>query len=173
MGTERRCPTASYKTSGGKLDLSALSRHPQEDVRKREKELTRSAIGILDDTRERKLEKQKQFSIPQQPWRYIIVATGNIHEDCTQAKSAVKSGADLIAVIRSTAQSLLDYVPYGPTTEGFGGTYATQANFKIMREALDEVSGEENRYIRLVNYSSGLCMAEIAACAAIEDRIFC
>jgi len=30
-------------------------------------------------------------------------------------------GADIIAVIRSTAQSLLDYIPYGPTTEGFGG----------------------------------------------------
>jgi beta-lysine 5,6-aminomutase alpha subunit len=72
-------------------------------------------------------------------------------------------------VIRSTAQSLLDYVPYGPTTEGFGGTFATQANFRIMRKALDEVSKKEGRYVRLVNYSSGLCMAEIAACASLED----
>ena len=37
----------------------------------------------------------------------------------------------MIAVIRSTAQSLLDYVPYGATTEGFGGTFATQANFRM------------------------------------------
>ena len=45
-----------------------------------------------------------------------------------------EAGGDIVAVIRSTAQSLLDYVPYGPTTEGYGGTFATQANFRIMRE---------------------------------------
>ncbi|MBU1145401.1 MAG: lysine 5,6-aminomutase subunit alpha [Firmicutes bacterium] len=99
---------------------------------------------------------------------YVIVATGNIYEDVIQAKSAAKAGADIIAVIRSTGQSLLDYVPYGITTEGFGGTYATQANFKIMRQALDEVSKEEHRYIKLVNYASGLCMPEIAVMAAFE-----
>jgi len=99
---------------------------------------------------------------------YVIVATGNIYEDIVQAKAAATAGADIIAVIRSTAQSLLDYVPYGITTEGFGGTYATQANFKLMRAALDEVSKTEKRYIKLVNYASGLCMPEIAAMAAIE-----
>ena len=52
----------------------------------------------------------------------MIVATGNIHEDARQAQAAARAGADVIAVIRSTAQSLLDYVPYGETTEGFGGT---------------------------------------------------
>lgn len=99
---------------------------------------------------------------------YVIVATGNIYEDVVQAKAAAKAGADIIAVIRSTGQSLLDYVPYGATTEGFGGTFATQENFKIMRKALDEVGIEEKRYIKLVNYASGLCMPEIAAMAAIE-----
>lgn len=102
------------------------------------------------------------------PSKYVIVATGNIYEDIKQARSAAKKGADIIAVIRSTGQSLLDYVPFGPTTEGFGGTYATQENFRLMREALDEVSKEENRYIKLVNYASGLCMPEIAAMGAIE-----
>jgi beta-lysine 5,6-aminomutase alpha subunit len=99
---------------------------------------------------------------------YVIVATGNIDEDVEQAKAAGRAGADIVAVIRSTGQSLLDYVPYGKTTEGFGGTYATQENFKIMRKALDEVGQEENRYIKLVNYASGLCMPEIAAMGAIE-----
>lgn len=99
---------------------------------------------------------------------YVIVATGNIHEDVIQAQAAARAGADIIAVIRSTGQSLLDYVPYGITTEGFGGTYATQANFRLMRQALDDVSQEVGRYIRLVNYASGLCMPEIAAMAALE-----
>ena len=62
----------------------------------------------------------------------------------------------------------MDYVPYGATTEGFGGTYATQENFRLMRRALDEVGEEVGRYIRLCNYSSGMCMPEIAAMGAVE-----
>ena len=46
------------------------------------------------------------------------------------ALAVAEAGGDIVAVIRSTAQSLLDYVPYGPTTEGYGGTFATQANFR-------------------------------------------
>ena len=102
------------------------------------------------------------------PLLYLIVATGNIYEDVKQAQAAAIQGADIVAVIRTTGQSLLDYVPYGPTTEGFGGTYATQANFKIMRAALDEVGEKVHKYIRLVNYCSGLCMPEIAIMGAIE-----
>ena len=71
-------------------------------------------------------------------------------------------------MIRTTGQSLLDYVPYGATTEGFGGTFATQENFRIMRKALDEVGEEQGRYIRLCNYCSGLCMPEIAIMGAFE-----
>ncbi|MFT3858183.1 MAG: lysine 5,6-aminomutase subunit alpha [Aquabacterium sp.] len=102
------------------------------------------------------------------PWLYLIVATGNIHEDIVQARAAAEQGADVIAVIRSTGQSLLDYVPYGATTEGFGGTYATQENFRLMRAALDDIGHSLKRYIRLTNYCSGLCMPEIAAMGAME-----
>jgi beta-lysine 5,6-aminomutase alpha subunit len=102
------------------------------------------------------------------PLLYAIVATGNIHEDVVQADAAARAGAQCIAVIRSTAQSLLDHVPYGATTSGFGGTFATQENFRLMRSALDAVEGEIGRYVRLVNYCSGLCMPEIAAMGALE-----
>ncbi|MDP3358583.1 MAG: lysine 5,6-aminomutase subunit alpha [Lutibacter sp.] len=108
--------------------------------------------------------KEKENS----PLLYLIVATGNIYEDVKQAQAAAKQGADIIAVIRTTGQSLLDFVPFGPTTEGFGGTYATQENFKIMRKALDETGEEIGKYIRLVNYCSGLCMPEIAVMGALE-----
>ncbi len=97
-----------------------------------------------------------------------IKKTFERYEDVLQAQAAARQGADIIAVIRTTAQSLLDYVPYGATTEGFGGTYATQENFRIMRKALDEVGEEVGRYIRLCNYSSGMCMPEIAAMGALE-----
>ena len=105
---------------------------------------------------------------PRRPWIYLIVATGDIYEDIPQAQAAAREGADVIAVIRSTGQSLLDYVPEGATREGYAGTYATQENFRLMRAALDDVSRELGRYVRLTNYASGLCMPEIATLAGLE-----
>jgi beta-lysine 5,6-aminomutase alpha subunit len=109
-----------------------------------------------------------RYPVDHKPWIYLIVATGDIHEDVPQAQAAAREGADIIAVIRSTGQSLLDYVPEGATREGYAGTYATQENFRIMRSALDDVSKELGRYVRLTNYASGLCMPEIAALAGLE-----
>ncbi|MUN37614.1 lysine 5,6-aminomutase subunit alpha [Actinomadura litoris] len=105
---------------------------------------------------------------PPRPLIYLIVATGDIYEDIPQAQAAAREGADVVAVIRSTGQSLLDFVPEGATREGYAGTYATQENFRLMRAALDEVSRELGRYVRLTNYASGLCMPEIAALAGLE-----
>jgi len=102
------------------------------------------------------------------PQRYVLTATGDVYEDVVHAKAVAQAGGDIVAVIRSTAQSLLDYVPYGPTTEGYGGTFATQANFRIMREAMDEWSEQHGRYVRLSSFCSGLCMSEIAAMGAWE-----
>ncbi|MGN6379714.1 MAG: lysine 5,6-aminomutase subunit alpha TIM-barrel domain-containing protein [Gaiellales bacterium] len=130
--------------------------------------LAAEADARIAAQRSRREQLIGELGDPPTPWMYVIVATGNIHEDASQAQAAARAGADVIAVIRSTAQSLLDYVPYGETTEGFGGTYATQANFRRVRTALDEVMGELGRYLRLTNYASGLCMPEIAACGALE-----
>lgn len=165
----RNAQTTAELIVDEKINFGDYEKHSPAEIQNKENELALAAVSRLDFTRKKKIEKQQKHPVPRQPWRYLIVATGNIYEDRTQAVSAVLAGADIIAVIRSTAQSLLDYVPFGPTTEGFGGTFATQANFKIMRQALDEAAIEAGRYIRLVNYSSGLCMAEIAACAALED----
>ena len=165
----RDASTTASLIEQGKIVFGDLSKFSLLDIREKENELARKAIDVLDLTRKRKRQKQKITPISRQPWRYMIVATGNVYEDRIQAGAAIFSGADIIAVIRSTAQSLLDYVPYGPTEHGVSGTYATQANFKIMRESLDEISKKEGRYIHLVNYASGLCMPEIAVCAAYED----
>jgi beta-lysine 5,6-aminomutase alpha subunit len=110
----------------------------------------------------------RDISDPPKPWIYLIVATGDIYEDIPQAQAAAREGADIIAVIRSTGQSLLDYVPEGATREGYAGTYATRENFRLMRAALDDVSRELGRYVRLTNYASGLCMPEIATLAGLE-----
>ena len=134
---------------------------------------SRTAVGkgIARIDRNRKQRERMIARIgdaPRRPWIYLIVATGDIYEDVPQAQAAAREGADIIAVIRSTGQSLLDYVPEGATREGYAGTYATQENFRIMRAALDDVSRELGRYVRLTNYASGLCMPEIATLAGLE-----
>jgi len=129
---------------------------------------TREALARIDGARDEREARKAKFPEAEAPFKYVIVATGNIYDDALQAKAARFAGADIVAVIRATAQSLLDYVPEGPTTEGFGGTYATQENFRIIRRAADEASEETGRYLAQTNYSSGLCMSEIAWMAAVE-----
>ncbi|WP_433065663.1 lysine 5,6-aminomutase subunit alpha TIM-barrel domain-containing protein [Dactylosporangium sp. CS-033363] len=129
----------------------------------------KKGVARIDRRRRERDRLIARHGDPQQrPWIYLIVATGDIYEDIPQAQAAARAGADVIAVIRSTGQSLLDYVPEGATREGFAGTYATQENFRLMRAALDETSREVGRYVRLTNYASGLCMPEIAALAGLE-----
>lgn len=152
----------------GKLDITKLPTCSQEEASEALKPSIKATFEKIDMQKAKREEYLKTIGEGPEPYIYVIVATGNIYEDVIQAQAAARQGADIIAVIRTTAQSLLDYVPYGPTTEGFGGTYATQENFRIMRKALDEVGEEVGRYIRLCNYSSGMCMSEIAAMGALE-----
>ena len=152
----------------GDIDLSQMESHSIEEIRANIAPVAQNTVDHIRSNVGKRNEFLNEFGDKEGPYLYVIVATGNIYEDIVQAKAAAKQGADIIAVIRTTGQSLLDYVPYGATTEGFGGTYATQENFRLMREALDEVGREEKRYIRLCNYCSGLCMPEIAAMGALE-----
>ncbi|PKN56229.1 MAG: D-lysine 5,6-aminomutase subunit alpha [Deltaproteobacteria bacterium HGW-Deltaproteobacteria-14] len=151
------------------LDVATLPLIDQVHLEAKAQELVAAfAARVRANVAHRDAKLARYAAAEKSPLLYVIVATGNIYEDAKQARAAARQGADVIAVIRTTAQSLLDYVPYGATTDGFGGTYATQENFRIMREAIDEVVDEEQRYIRVVNYCSGLCMPEIAALGALE-----
>jgi len=128
----------------------------------------KAAIERIDRAKDEREANKRALPPGPTPLKYVIVATGNIYDDALQAKAAAHGGADIVAVIRATAQSLLDYVPHGATTEGYGGTFATQENFRIIRRATDEAAKEYGRYIHQTNYSSGLCMSEIAWMAAVE-----
>ncbi|MCZ3385545.1 MAG: lysine 5,6-aminomutase subunit alpha [Actinomycetia bacterium] len=168
--------------SGEYPDLTALAQKaaaggvtfhaPEGGDAKRARAASRrsAAAGLrrIDSNRTTRDRLTKKYGEPPKPWIYLIVATGDIYEDMPQAQAAAREGADIVAVIRSTGQSLLDFVPEGPTREGYAGTYATQENFRLMRSALDEVSAELGRYVRLTNYASGLCMPEIATLAGLE-----
>jgi len=154
--------------AAGDLDLMSLPQASFDEIKTIVTKRAQETVDLIAQNRKDRDEYLERLGEGPKPYLYLIVATGNIYEDVLQAQAAARQGADIIAVIRTTGQSLLDYVPYGPTTEGFGGTYATQENFKIMRKALDEVGEEIGRYIRLCNYCSGLCMPEIAAMGAFE-----
>jgi len=150
------------------LDITTLPVHTAEEIQNAMQPFVEKSIQVIRDRKAKRDNYIDTIGEGPKPYLYVIVATGNIYEDVVQAEAAARQGADIIAVIRTTGQSLLDYVPYGATTEGFGGTVATQENFRIMRTALDKVGEEEGKYIRLCNYCSGLCMPEIAAMGAIE-----
>jgi beta-lysine 5,6-aminomutase alpha subunit len=152
----------------GRYALESFSQTPEQAARGALRPHVEVALARIRAQREERAAWMARLPQLPAPLLYVIVASGNIYEDRTAAVAAAEAGAQVIAVIRSTGQSLLDFVPFGPTTEGFGGTYATQANFRIMRGALDEASEKLGRYVMLTNYASGLCMPEIAVMAAIE-----
>jgi beta-lysine 5,6-aminomutase alpha subunit len=159
----------AQKAAAGSVRFRVPDGRDQAAAKRAARAATRKGIARIDRRRAERERLVKRLGDPKQrPWIYLIVATGDIYEDIPQAQAAARAGADVIAVIRSTGQSLLDYVPEGATREGFAGTYATQENFRLMRAALDDVSREVGRYVRLTNYASGLCMPEIATLAGLE-----
>ena len=162
--TAWRCPPGDALLTGGYDDLAALAEaarqrqgavpHPGGRRRRgrpggRRSRALATGIARIDATACGAQRMIAETADPRKPWIYLIVATGDIYEDIPQAQAAAREGADIIAVIRSTGQSLLDYVPEGATREGFAGTYATQENFRLMRAALDDDSRELGRYVRL------------------------
>ncbi|SDC51519.1 beta-lysine 5,6-aminomutase alpha subunit [Melghirimyces thermohalophilus] len=156
------------RVAAGSLSLTEIPQVEWASLLREGERLAAQGLERIAANRREREEQIRRLGEGRKPYLYVIVATGDIYEDIIQGKSAARQGADIVAVIRSTGQSLIDYVPYGATREGFGGTYATQENFRLMRQGLDEVGEEVGRYIRLCNYCSGLCMPEIAAMGAME-----
>ena len=164
----RTIQETAERIAGGEIVLELPDGNARGTTISRARHEAERAVDRIASAASQRAARIEAVGEAPKPWFYEIVATGNIHEDIPQARAAAREGCDVVAVIRSTGQSLLDYVPYGATTDGFAGTFATQENFRLMRAALDSVSDELGRYIRLTNYASGLCMPEIAAMAAME-----
>ena len=161
-------PALAEKAAAGSITFTLPTARAHQRAEAAARKAVATGVRTIDRNRRTRQQLTNKLGDPSFPWVYLIVATGDIDEDIPQAQAAAREGADVIAVIRSTGQSLLDYVPEGATHEGFAGTYATQENFRLMRAALDDVSRELGRYVRLTNYASGLCMPEIATLAGLE-----
>jgi beta-lysine 5,6-aminomutase alpha subunit len=131
--------TLAVDATAGLVKFRLPAGHEAEAARDAAARSVHKGISLIDDRRAERDRMIAATSDPPMPWIYLIVATGDIYEDIPQAQAAAREGADVIAVIRSTGQSLLDYVPR-----------------------------ELGRYVRLTNYASGLCMPEIAALAGLQ-----
>jgi beta-lysine 5,6-aminomutase alpha subunit len=164
----RTAQQIAQQVDAGTLDLCEPPRAQDGAVRARITQALEERLTEMSARMHERRELRARLGESPPPLRYVLTATGNVYEDVVHGLAVAEAGGDIVAVIRSTAQSLLDYVPYGPTTEGYGGTFATQENFRIMRAALDEWSAKNGRYVRLSSFCSGLCMPEIAAMGAIE-----
>jgi len=112
------------KISKNQLNMTEFPLNDISEIKNVLSSIVQKNLDIIKRNKQDREELINRYGKKTGPLIYLIVATGNIFEDMVQAQAAARQGADVIAVIRSTGQSLLDYVPYGATTEGFGGTYA-------------------------------------------------
>ncbi len=167
LQTGRGAQQVAEAVGAGELDICAL---PLADDAAIERLVTDECSERMQAARSRmdeRRERRERLGGPP-PLRYVLSATGNVYDDVVHAIAVAETGGDVVSMTRSTAQSLLEHVPFGPTTEGFGGTFATQENFRILREALDDWCERNGRYIRLSSFCSGLCMTEFATLGAME-----
>ena len=132
--------TVAQKAAAGSVAFRVPEGKDATRAAKASRAQVAAGVRRIDANRRHRDKLIAKYGPQPAPWIYLIVATGDIYEDIPQAQAAAREGADVIAVIRSTGQSLLDYVPEGATREGYAGTYATQENFRLMRAALDETS---------------------------------
>jgi beta-lysine 5,6-aminomutase alpha subunit len=152
----------------GELDLCGLAQADEGAIRALATRTCERRMGDISRRVDERRALRGRLREGGAPLRYMLSGTGDVYEDVVHSIAVAEAGGDVVSVTRSTAQSLLEYVPYGPTREGFGGTFATQANFRIMREGLDEWCERNGRYVRLSSFCSGLCMSEFATIGAME-----
>jgi beta-lysine 5,6-aminomutase alpha subunit len=163
--------TLAKAAAAGKVGFALPAGREAVAVRELTVRSISAGVSTLDRQRARRARTSDDLADPPFPWVYLTVGAGDTDQAIAQAQAAARDGADVIAVIRSAGQALLDHVPAGGARgagDGQPGSYATGANFRAMRAALDQTSRELGRYVRLSSYASGLCMPEITTLAGLE-----
>lgn len=155
----------------GSLNLNELPEPNPDAVARSLQPLVNNAMKDLERTRHLKEDKRARYDRVFPPFRSVVVSTGNIDEDIKCAVDSAKNGADVINFVRSSEEALRDSLSGGLKNHA-SIVNDTQENFRKIRKALDNVSEEFNRYIRLCHDSGGLCMPEIAVIGAAEDVDF-
>lgn len=156
----------------GTIDLQSFEELPPDKAQGILKPWVEMAQKQIDRSKSKKEEQRYRFFPSNRFLKNVCLSTGNIQEDAKLAQFAAKHGADIITLIRSTAQSLLEYVPQGETLEGYGGTFVSQENIAHLRRALNDVSRRTESFSGLAIDSSGLCMPEITVIGILENVDF-
>ncbi|HLO02609.1 MAG TPA: lysine 5,6-aminomutase subunit alpha, partial [Symbiobacteriaceae bacterium] len=86
--------------ANGTLNLLQVPASEPELVARAADWLSRATLTRIRQNRENRERQIRQRGERPTPWKYLIVATGNIYEDVIQAQNAARQGADVIAVIR-------------------------------------------------------------------------
>ena len=94
------------KIAKKELDIIKMKWHDDFDIREALQPIVDKNIARIKTNREKRENYLREYGDKKGPYIYVIVATGNIYEDVTQAVAAARQGADVIAVIRTTGQSL-------------------------------------------------------------------
>jgi len=104
------------KIGDNSIDITSFPLLSKKKVKSILQKYIDESLYLINENKSKRDSYFDKYGDKKGPLLYVIVATGNIYEDVTQARAAAKAGADVVAVIRTTGQSLLDFVPYGPTT---------------------------------------------------------
>ncbi|MBO5957271.1 MAG: D-lysine 5,6-aminomutase subunit alpha, partial [Bacteroidales bacterium] len=92
----------------GELDITKVVTRDSKKIADTLQPIIDENINKIRARRARREQYLNTIGEGPKPYLYIIVATGNIYEDVIQAQAGARQGADVIAVIRTTGQSLLD-----------------------------------------------------------------
>ena len=96
--------------SAGELDLFSLEMAEDGAIHERVGEECAARLAEIRRRFAARSELRDRLDTSTAPLRYVLTATGDVYEDVVHAKAVAEAGGDIVAVIRSTAQSLLDYV---------------------------------------------------------------
>ena len=83
--------------NSGELDLSKVPAHSDAEIRGAITPVVNATVERINKNVGKRNAYLKEWGDKEGPYLYIIVATGNIYEDITQAKAGAKQGADIIA----------------------------------------------------------------------------
>ncbi len=168
LASQRTTPISlALRVAGGKISITDTPEVPREDIGRILAPLIQKGMERLSSGRQKK-EQRARWPQRSKPLKCVVVGTGDVDQDIEQAVTAVKAGADCIAIQRSAGQSLMEIVPSRETKQGREGTFATQANCRKLRRALDQAASNNSGPVYLVHSSSGLCMPEVALIASVE-----
>src|ERR1043166_5149165 len=113
LQTDLELEEIAQATVAGDLDLCELPLAEEETIHRHLLGICEERIGRISAAMEARRDWREELGENPPPQRYVLTATGNVYEDVTHARAVADHGGDIVAVIRSTAQSLLDYVPHG------------------------------------------------------------